>query len=173
MNGQDTIFELGSIIYGQNKDLLIPVPAQLMRSCEFSLTYDTLQEKQKSIKFNVDGYLQQKDFQQIAQQKFRLRSVHCVRSLFEAMRQKLKNPLLPSDQIDAAKNELKALEDDMKRYPDQTDEFVKDLLADLAGQVEEATCREDWFKKWGVHFLPSLTRKSLRESIVRNIAYCF
>lgn len=143
---------------------MIPVPAEVIRACEFSLIYDTLQQKQKSIKFNIEGRLQEKDLQQIAQQKFRLRSVHCVRVLFDAMRQKLKNPSLPSDQLDAAKTELRALEKEMKRYPDQTDQFVKDLLADLTGQVEEATCKEEWFKKWGVHFLPSLTRKPIQSS---------
>jgi hypothetical protein len=47
----------------------------------------------------------------------------------------------------------------MRHYPDKNDEFVKDLLTDLTGQVDQAITREDWFKKWGVHFLPSLTRK--------------
>ena len=161
---QGTVFELGSIVYGQAKELLIPMPPDVLRACAFSLTYDTLQEKQKLIKFNIDRHPQQEDFQHIAQQRFRLRSVHCVRSLFEAMRQKLKTPTLPSDPIDNARNQLRALEEEMKHYPDQRDEFVKDLLADLTGQVEEATSKDEWFKKWGVHFLPSLTRKLIRSS---------
>merc|ERR1719464_1425993 len=35
-------------------------------------------------------------------------------------------------------------------------EEVQALLEDLTGQVAEAFSREDWFTKWGVHFLPSL-----------------
>lgn len=164
---QGTVFELGSVIYGQRKELLIPMTTDVLRTCAFSLTYDTLQEKQKLIKFNIDRHPREEDFKHIARQRFRLRSVHCVRSLFEAMRQKLKNPSIPSDEINMAKNQLKALEQDMKRYPDRSDEFVKDLLADLTGQVEEATGKEEWFKKWGVHFLPSLTRKLIQS--MRNI----
>jgi hypothetical protein len=55
--------------------------------------------------------------------------------------------------------QLKTLEEEMRQYPDKNDQFVKDLLTDLTGQVDQAITREDWFKKWGVHFLPSLTRK--------------
>jgi len=33
---------------------------------------------------------------------------------------------------------------------------VGSILEDLRGQVAEAFSREDWFIKWGVHFLPSL-----------------
>merc|ERR1719220_3461697 len=33
---------------------------------------------------------------------------------------------------------------------------VESILEDLRGQVAEAFSREDWFTKWGIHFLPSL-----------------
>ncbi len=35
---------------------------------------------------------------------------------------------------------------------------VEALLADLEGQVTQAVSREDWFRKWGRHYLPSLQR---------------
>ncbi|CAF4468535.1 unnamed protein product, partial [Rotaria sp. Silwood2] len=41
------------------------------------------------------------------------------------------------------------------------DGFIKDLLADLTGQVQEAMGKQEWFNKWGVHYLPSLTRAHL------------
>jgi hypothetical protein len=150
---------LGSIIYGQSKDLLIPLSPQLLSNCKFSLTYDTLQEKRKSIKFNINTNPPREALHLIAQQRFRLRFVHAVRSTLEEMRKKLKNPAITTEKIEAAKYQMKALEEEMRQYPDKNDEFVKDLLTDLTGQVDEATSREDWFAKWGVHFLPSLTRK--------------
>jgi hypothetical protein len=161
---------LGSIIYGQSKDLLIPLPAELLPNCEFSLTYDTLQEKRKSIKFNINKHPRREDLHLIAQQKFRLRFVHAVRTTLEEMRKKLKNPAITTEKIEAAKNQMKALEEEMRQYPDKDDGFVKDLLTDLTGQVDEATSREDWFGKWGVHFLPSLTRKFLFETYM--YIYC-
>ncbi len=107
----------------------------------------------------------------MAQHKFRLRFVHCVRSTFEAMRQTQNNAANATEQVATARNQLKALEEEMRQYLSKNDEFVKDLLADLTGQVDQAITREDWFKKWGVHFLPSLTRKfiELFRKIYRKI----
>merc|ERR1719192_3133729 len=33
---------------------------------------------------------------------------------------------------------------------------MQGLLEDLEGQVAEALSREDWYQKWGIHYLPSL-----------------
>mmetsp|Transcript_27348 Transcript_27348/g.63779 ORF Transcript_27348/g.63779 Transcript_27348/m.63779 type:complete len:516 (+) Transcript_27348:124-1671(+) len=38
----------------------------------------------------------------------------------------------------------------------QSQEPIRDLLEDLKGQVAEAFSREDWYTKWGVHYLPSV-----------------
>ncbi len=35
---------------------------------------------------------------------------------------------------------------------------VEALLADLEGQVTQAVSRDDWFRRWGRHYLPSLQR---------------
>jgi hypothetical protein len=124
-----------------------------------SLTYDTLFEKKKSLKFTINTNPQQADLRLIAQHKFRLEFVHCVRTVFEAMRQDKNNPTTTNGRSEEAMHRLKALEEEMRKYADGNDAFVKDLLTDLTGQVHEAITRADWFKKWGVHFLPSLTRK--------------
>jgi len=36
------------------------------------------------------------------------------------------------------------------------DPYVLDLLKDVEGQVAEACSKQEWFKKWGRHYLPSL-----------------
>ena len=38
---------------------------------------------------------------------------------------------------------------------------VRSLLLDMRGQVAEALSREDWFKKWGAHYLRSLMQAHL------------
>jgi len=35
-------------------------------------------------------------------------------------------------------------------------ESIQSILEDLRGQVTQAFSREDWFTKWGLHYLPSL-----------------
>ncbi|CAF2458351.1 unnamed protein product [Rotaria sp. Silwood2] len=157
----DTLFDLGSITYGQSKDLLIPLPPQSLSNCKFSLIYDTLQEKKKSIKFDINMNPPKADLHLVAQNKFRLQFVHCVRTALEAMRPQPNNSTTTNEQSDAAMNRLKQLEEEMKTYADENDQFVKDLLSDLTGQVQQALTNADWFKKWGVHFLPSITRAHL------------
>jgi len=151
---------LGSITYGQSKDLLIPLPPESVNNCEFTLTYDNVQEKKKSLRFNAKNNFQQADLGLITRHKLRLEFVHCVRSTFEKMREKkTKSTSGENKGHSEAMNQIKTLEEEMRKYADGNDEFIKDLFVDLTGQVQQAFEREDWFMKWGRHFLPSLTRK--------------
>jgi hypothetical protein len=167
------VFDLGSITFGQSKDLLIPLASGPNSNYEFSLIYDTLQEKRKSIKFNINTNPQQADLHLIDQHKFRLEFVHCVRTVFDAKRQQQSNATTANAQCEAAMNRLGALEERMRQYANSNDGFVKDLLTDLTGQVQEAITREDWFKKWGVHFLPSLTRKFIEPFTTNSVIHKF
>lgn len=42
--------------------------------------------------------------------------------------------------------------------PASGNEAAQTLLEDLEGQVTEALSRDDWFNRWGRHYLPSLAR---------------
>jgi hypothetical protein len=154
VTGQGTCFYLGSITYGQSKDFLIPLWAETPNNCKFTVTYDTAQMKNKRIEFEVKISSQQADLDIINRQQFRLKFVHCVRTAFEKL-----SETNTTEQHQAAMNQIKELEENMRTYADGNDEYVKDLLADLTGQVQQAIEKQDWFKKWGRHFLPSLTRK--------------
>ena len=151
---QGTCFDLSSITYGQSKDLLIPLSGENSSHCEFTVTYDTVQEKKKSIKFTLKNSSQQTDIDLINRHKFRLEFVHCVRTAFEKLRENNTNA-----QRQEVMNQMKVLEENMNKYANGNDEYVRDLLADLTGQVQQAIEKDDWFRKWGIHFLPSLTRK--------------
>ncbi|CAF1316855.1 unnamed protein product [Rotaria magnacalcarata] len=130
---QATVFDLGSMTCGQSKDLLIPISSEI----------------------NINANLQEDDLRRLTQQKFRLQFVHCVRTAAEAMRREANQDTV------IAMNQIKQLEQDMRNYTNGSDAFVKDILADLTGQVQEALGNKAWFKKWGLHFLPSLTRAHL------------
>eukprot|EP00931_Biecheleriopsis_adriatica_P051231 TRINITY_DN29693_c0_g1_i1.p1 TRINITY_DN29693_c0_g1~~TRINITY_DN29693_c0_g1_i1.p1 ORF type:complete len:533 (+),score=91.55 TRINITY_DN29693_c0_g1_i1:222-1601(+) len=62
--------------------------------------------------------------------------------------------------IDKAQNHIQALEEKISSIPDidlrNPDGPMSALLEDLCGQVAEAVSKEEWFTKWGRHFLPSL-----------------
>ncbi len=47
--------------------------------------------------------------------------------------------------------------DEIKKF-EMGHKHTGELLRDLEGQVSEAVSRDDWFKKWGRHYLPSLLR---------------
>ena len=57
---------------------------------------------------------------------------------------------------------------------------VRSLLLDMRGQVAEALSREDWFKKWGAHYLRSLMQAHLlqqcnnfrSESVLFTVTCC-
>lgn len=58
--------------------------------------------------------------------------------------------------LDRAKALTEAMVAQICSSPACSQEAVKALNEDLNGQVAEALSREDWYKKWGLHYLPSL-----------------
>ncbi|CAF0975400.1 unnamed protein product [Rotaria sordida] len=101
------------------------------------------------------------DFDLINRHKFRLEFVNFVRTALEQMYSMKTKPTTTKEQHKSAMNLIQTLQTNMRKYADGKDEFLKDLFADLTGQVQQAIEKEDWFNKWGVHFLPNLTRAHL------------
>ena len=163
LTDQGTTIDLGSVTYGQSKDVLIPLSASLLPTCELSVTFDTVQTKNNTLPIRINDNLQADDLRAFEQQKWRLRLVHCVRTVFEL---KLRKDPSAEDKerLHAALDRMKALEEELSQSQGGQDTFARDLLADLTGQVREATSNDEWFTKWGRHFFPSLIRKSSRIS---------
>merc|ERR1719506_166687 len=54
---------------------------------------------------------------------------------------------------------MRELADTLSGGDDDADEkYVSDLLQDLEGQVAMSVSRNDWFRRWGIHYLPSIQR---------------
>ena len=66
---------------------------------------------------------------------------------------KMKGKQLP---LHDAQRELEELEAQIAASPGTQTPEIASILDDLRGQVAEAFSREDWFIKWGLHYLPSL-----------------
>jgi len=55
----------------------------------------------------------------------------------------------------------KLIKDLIDKIHGSKNEHIAALVEDLKGQVIQAFSREDWYKKWGSHYLPSLIRAHL------------
>lgn len=51
---------------------------------------------------------------------------------------------------------VKSLSSFIKDLPISNNEYIKDLIKDIDGQVSEALSKSEYFNKWGKHYLPSL-----------------
>ena len=159
--GAETSFDLGSITYGQSKDILVLLSADSSSNVQLTLKYDTVHQKNKSITCNLNNIRVEAQPNLFNQHKYRLEFVQCIRMAMNT-KGKIQSPSISIYQdrpqqtinVDAA-----ALQNEMQKYADDNNKFIKDLYTDLTGQVQEALQREDWFKKWGIHFLPSLIRE--------------
>lgn len=145
--------------YGQNKDLLIPFSSNSVDQCGFTLTYGSVREKHEAIQFGAQTTSQQADLERIIRHKFRLEFVHCVRTALEKLRENKSTLVSYKKRLEESMNAITQLKKELTKYSNGNDEFLKDLLADLTGQVQLGLEKEDLFRKWGIHFLPSLTRE--------------
>jgi len=74
---------------------------------------------------------------------------------------------MKENQLARAQQVVKALLADINKAVAQEpatlgkDERLKALSTDLTGQITEAISRADYYKKWGMHYLPSLLRAHL------------
>ena len=82
-----------------------------------------------------------------------------VRAMKEAMREFKRDPKRSEKMIEGVLKE-------MERSEVHGDKRVKGMIEDVKGQVREAISREDWFMRWGRHFMPSLIAAHLHERCV-------
>jgi len=90
-------------------------------------------------------------------QRLRLKAVDSIQQAMNALKltamDRANGRALP---LEAADSIIKAMVAEIRGSPARDLEAMKGLLEDLEGQVTEALSREDWYKKWGMHYLPSL-----------------
>ncbi len=97
------------------------------------------------------------DIKRLNQQKHRLEFVYFIRKNCELLRQ---NGATFLDNDSTITTDIQSLEESIKSHSTD-DSYLTDLLTDLTGQVKQAFSRYDWFKKWGTHYLPSITRMKI------------
>ncbi len=144
---------MGSITSGQSKDILLPTTIEQHNMLQIEIVYQSAHGQ----KVNTSKLVQttEADMMVITRHNYRLQLVHCIRAALDSKRS-AKTTKRAGEETTALNN-LKTLERSMHRS--SNDSYLVDLLKDLTEQVRQAFSRDDWFTKWGVHYLPSLTRK--------------
>jgi len=147
---------LCSLQYGQTKDIIVrlSIPSTLASGTPFlsaTLKYqptDSSTPVERAVEATArDGG------DEVEVQRCRLLFVDQV---------KLAMDLMKRGSNAAANQTIDSLLDEILRAATASrDERLKALVEDTQGQVKEAFSRDDWYKKWGVHYLPSLIRTHL------------
>lgn len=146
------LVHLGSLQYGQQRNILFRVNIKSDSDKEkpfvsLSLKYgnhEVTAEANQSIVKAFEG--------EIEVQYNRLRAVDAIRTALATYK----------GNAAKAREEIKKVIGEIKSTPSaKSDQRVKDLLVDLEGQVTEALSKDEFFTKWGVHYLPSLLNAHL------------
>jgi hypothetical protein len=164
-NGEGFIVHLGCMQFGQARNVVVEMakPSVVSDCLEASVQYVTRAGGDPIISQAKGGALGVPPFDAkvIVANHLRLRMVETVRECMKKVKltkaEVASGKQMPLNDaadllLDLTRNKLKPALDN-----DKDNEFLQLMLEDLEGQISEAFSRQDWYTKWGVHYLPSLT----------------
>jgi len=154
----DGLLQLGTLQYGQRRDVVVrlsvPGGSRITEeTCSAILKYERMSSEGK-----MDCQSQPTDTGAIAReevepQRIRLATVDAIRN---AMLKVGKVSLAGEEALAGGMTHIQEFVKEIQASPAAQATSVKDLLEDLEGQVTEALSKIEYYKKWGVHYLPSL-----------------
>eukprot|EP01129_Flabellula_baltica_P010632 TRINITY_DN450_c0_g3_i1.p1 TRINITY_DN450_c0_g3~~TRINITY_DN450_c0_g3_i1.p1 ORF type:complete len:751 (+),score=134.96 TRINITY_DN450_c0_g3_i1:233-2485(+) len=137
---------LGNLRYGQSRSIVIPdVEIPYGYSDYLTVTLDTNHILSGHNSQISTREYRREDDPRISVQWLRFRFIEAVSF---AMKQ--------SRDLQASQQIIEDLIAEFQSSPLLSDPYVADLFIDLEGQVREAFSREEYFEKWGKHYIPSL-----------------
>jgi len=147
--GDSVRVNLGTLQYGQTKDIIIPVKVGTFHDCFLAgrVQYETslAGKKDESLCAYADGKLFDRD--RVA--------IHYSRCLFADTLQKAL-AVARTSSCEEARGILEAAIVTVSASSAKDHDNIIKLLEDMNGQSTEALCKQEWFMKWGRHYLPSL-----------------
>ncbi|KAJ3125841.1 hypothetical protein HK098_008154 [Nowakowskiella sp. JEL0407] len=173
-------FELGSVLYGQSRDVIIPIKIskEAERSKFAIITVAFIDEK--GAKWSLSRDVVDRDETNVTErlsQKYRLLVAETLQSIVKniAKRYSKTNQFsgtagvqsVPQSVLDDARGQIDILISDIaeaERWRGLSDDFqspkgrMAQILIDLEGQVMQAFADPEAYKRWGQHYLPSLAR---------------
>lgn len=148
------IIELGALQFGQTKDVVVMMSGANPDGLTALVEYGTRGMERLQIQCRQMG---PKDPVAVERQCCRLFVVDGIRNIMSALRlstcDKAAGAAIP---LAAAQQLCRDLSSRIRDFSVFETDKVGALLEDLDGQVMESVSREDWYFKWGVHYLPSL-----------------
>jgi hypothetical protein len=143
MTSDGVTINLGSLVTGQQRNVLVKMDTS--HGLPYLQTVVRCREGVECVSTGID----QDYVEKLTVENFRL--------LFTSQGKKALE-LMSTRQGCEAKNLINTLITMIKSSIVGGNLFIIDLLKDLEGQVTEALSRDDWYTKWGKHYLLSLVR---------------
>uniref|UniRef100_A0A7S3Y272 U-box domain-containing protein n=1 Tax=Heterosigma akashiwo TaxID=2829 RepID=A0A7S3Y272_HETAK len=146
--------DLGTLQYGQTKDIILDFGTSFSETVSGKLSYHIVQQQNRLVEKEFDGHFEQvfdaEDIEEVRFQLFRL----CVAStLQEAV-------AVGGTNLNGSQALVASLLTEMTASG-PSDEAFAALTADVRGEGHLAVANEPDFLRWGRHFLPSLARAHL------------
>jgi len=157
-------FELGPLQFGQSQDVLLGMSmpqaadaADLLLATVHYRTRAGGPAKQSFVMRSGPANLTPNLIAKLERERCRIAFVEGLAKAMSLMRltkmDKMQGKQLP---LNDAQRKLEELEVQIAGFSSAQTPEVESILEDLRGQVAQAFSREDWFTKWGLHYLPSL-----------------
>ncbi|KAL4453933.1 hypothetical protein ABPG74_003816 [Tetrahymena malaccensis] len=146
-NKGEYIVELGNLFFDQSKDIIFQqdLHSELLRDFSVEVKYYSkdIQNSQISMHTQISDQIHNANKLEFAQEALRLEVVKTLQLCKNSSQESQK-------QVDDTINQLKTSQF-------RENEYIQNLCKDLEDQVKQAVSREDYFQKWGCHYLPSLS----------------
>jgi len=161
--------DMGTLQFGQFRDTLVrvkvPAAARGGEWLRVTLQYQTragpgVEERTDVLK----GQPSAENPEAFEVQRIRTSVVDCIRQAMRAAKQNnLDKMQKKASPLPIAQALVKDLDNAISTTSVTGDEEVAAILEDIHGQVAGAFSREEWYIKWGVHYLPSLMTAHLMQ----------
>lgn len=144
------LVEVGSMNYGQTKDFIIntQIPDNLQGQSPYAsvkVAYRIAAEKEMR-ELKVEATKVENSFD-VTKQALRLQVVDQIKASMQLFAE--------SKQKEAA-SQFAPISQNIKNLLVTNDKYLAELLKDVDGQIKEALSKDEWYTKWGRHYLPSL-----------------
>jgi len=150
---------LGTLQFGQAKDVVVMMRGSGERLLEASVEYTTRAGPGRPVV--AAGCT---DPARVELHRLRLKAVDCIQQAMASLKltamDRANGKALPLDQ---ASEIVQAMISEISSSPCKEARAAQGLREDFEGQVSEALSREDWYQKWGLHYLPSLMSAHLSQ----------